>query len=134
MSNQNPKHAIFELLAATARALGSAHRLAIPGLLAQTACSVEELASLSSLTIANASQRAWHLKANDPRSQAEPHARALRELDSTARRICSGRSRAFGQCSSVNPPQKPVEQRRANGEPCCQAGSPALTIEWGEFV
>jgi rhodanese-related sulfurtransferase/DNA-binding HxlR family transcriptional regulator len=62
MSSQNPKRAIFEHLAAVARALGSARRLEILELLAQTARSVEELAALSSLTIANASQHLQQLR------------------------------------------------------------------------
>jgi rhodanese-related sulfurtransferase/predicted transcriptional regulator len=62
MSSQNPKRVIFEHLAAVARALGSAHRLEILELLAQAARSVEELAALSSLTIANASQHLQQLR------------------------------------------------------------------------
>src|SRR5712692_3490752 len=56
MSSQNPKRAMFEHLAAVARSLGSAHRLELLELLAQTERSVEQLAGLSGLTIANASQ------------------------------------------------------------------------------
>ena len=55
MSSQNPKRAMFERLAAVARGLGSAHRIELLDLLAQTGRSVEELAGLSGLTIANAS-------------------------------------------------------------------------------
>jgi ArsR family transcriptional regulator len=62
MSSQSPKRAIFEHLAAVARTLGSARRLEIIELLAQTARSVEELAALSSLTIANASQHLQQLR------------------------------------------------------------------------
>ncbi|MBF6571316.1 MAG: ArsR family transcriptional regulator [Candidatus Binataceae bacterium] len=62
MSSQNPKRAMFEHLAAVARALGSAHRLELLELLAQTERSVEELASLSGLTIANASQHLQQLR------------------------------------------------------------------------
>lgn len=62
MSSQNPKRAIFEHVAAVARALGSARRLEILELLAQAARSVEELAALSSLTIANTSQHLQQLR------------------------------------------------------------------------
>jgi rhodanese-related sulfurtransferase/DNA-binding transcriptional ArsR family regulator len=62
MSSQNPKLAMFEHLAAVARGLGSAHRIELLELLAQTERSVEELAGLSGLTIANASQHLQHLR------------------------------------------------------------------------
>ena len=62
MSSQNPKRAIFEHLANVARALGSARRLEFLELLAQSGRSVEELAALSSLTIANASQHLQQLR------------------------------------------------------------------------
>jgi ArsR family transcriptional regulator len=62
MSSQNPKHAIFEQFAAAARALGSAHRLELLELLAQTERSVEELARMSGLTVANASQHLQQLR------------------------------------------------------------------------
>src|SRR5215469_11743826 len=62
MSSQNPKRAMFEHLAAVARSLGSAHRLEILELLAQTERSVEELAGLTGLTIANASQHLQQLR------------------------------------------------------------------------
>ena len=62
MSSQNPKRAMFEHLAAVARGLGSAHRIELLELLAQTERSVEELAGLSGLTIANASQHLQHLR------------------------------------------------------------------------
>ena len=62
MSSQNPKRAMFEHLAAVARAFGSAHRLELVELLAQTERSVEELADLSGLTIANASQHLQQLR------------------------------------------------------------------------
>src|SRR5262245_39697202 len=62
MSSQNPKRAMFEHLAAVARALGSAHRIELLELLAQTERSVEELAGLSGLTIANASQHLQQLR------------------------------------------------------------------------
>jgi rhodanese-related sulfurtransferase/DNA-binding transcriptional ArsR family regulator len=53
---------MFEHLAAVARSLGSAHRIELFELLAQTERSVEELAGLSGLTIANASQHLQHLR------------------------------------------------------------------------
>jgi ArsR family transcriptional regulator len=53
---------MFEQLAAVARSLGSAHRIELLELLAQTERSVEELAGLSGLTIANASQHLQHLR------------------------------------------------------------------------
>jgi DNA-binding transcriptional ArsR family regulator len=56
MSRENPKCAIFEQLATVARPPGSAWRLEILELLAQTERSVGELAAVGSLTIANASQ------------------------------------------------------------------------------
>jgi rhodanese-related sulfurtransferase/predicted transcriptional regulator len=62
MSSQNPKRAMFEHLAAVARSLGSAHRLELLELLAQTERSVEELADLIGLTIANASQHLQQLR------------------------------------------------------------------------
>ena len=62
MSSQNPKRAMLEQFAAVARTLGSAHRLELLEMLAQTARSVEELAALSGLTIANASQHLQHLR------------------------------------------------------------------------
>ncbi len=62
MSSQNPKRAIFEQLAAVARGLGSAHRLELLELLAQTERSVEELAGMGGLTIANASQHLQQLR------------------------------------------------------------------------
>jgi rhodanese-related sulfurtransferase/DNA-binding transcriptional ArsR family regulator len=62
MSSQNPKLAMFEQVAAMARALGSPHRLELIELLAQTERSVEELACLTGLSIANASQHLQQLR------------------------------------------------------------------------
>jgi rhodanese-related sulfurtransferase len=62
MSSQNPKRAMFEQFAAVARSIGSAHRLELLELLAQIERSVEELAGLSGLTIANASQHLQQLR------------------------------------------------------------------------
>jgi ArsR family transcriptional regulator len=53
---------MFEQLAGVARSLGSAHRLELLELLAQTERSVEELADMSGLTIANASQHLQQLR------------------------------------------------------------------------
>jgi len=62
MSIRNPKHAIFEQFAAVARTLGSAHRLELLELLAQTSRRVDELAQLSGLSIANASQHLQQMR------------------------------------------------------------------------
>ena len=62
MSSENPKRAMFEQFAAVARTIGSAHRLEVLELLAQIERSVEELAGLSGLTIANASQHLQQLR------------------------------------------------------------------------
>ncbi|MGH7879847.1 MAG: ArsR/SmtB family transcription factor [Candidatus Binataceae bacterium] len=62
MSSANPNLTIFEHFAAVARTLGSAHRLELLELLAQTERSVEELAGLSGLSIANASQHLQQLR------------------------------------------------------------------------
>ena len=62
MSSQNPKRTIFEHLAAVARALGSAPRLELIELLAQTERGVEELATLSGLSVANTSQHLQQLR------------------------------------------------------------------------
>jgi rhodanese-related sulfurtransferase/DNA-binding transcriptional ArsR family regulator len=62
MSRENPKRAMFEQFAMVARAICSAHRLELLELLAQTERSVEQLAGLSGLTIANASQHLQQLR------------------------------------------------------------------------
>jgi len=62
MSSISPKLAIFEHFATVARSLGSAHRLELLELLAQTERSVEQLAGLSGLTLANASQHLQQLR------------------------------------------------------------------------
>jgi rhodanese-related sulfurtransferase/DNA-binding transcriptional ArsR family regulator len=62
MPSQNPKREMFEQFAAIARALGCAPRLELLELLAQCERSVEELAELSGLTIANASQHLQRLR------------------------------------------------------------------------
>jgi rhodanese-related sulfurtransferase/biotin operon repressor len=62
MSSQNPKRAMFEQFAAVARTIGSAHRLELLELVAQTQRSVEELAEMSGLSVANASQHLQRLR------------------------------------------------------------------------
>jgi rhodanese-related sulfurtransferase len=62
MSSQNPKRAMLEQLAGVARTLASAHRLELLELLAQTERSVEELAGLTGLAVANASQHLQQLR------------------------------------------------------------------------
>jgi rhodanese-related sulfurtransferase/DNA-binding transcriptional ArsR family regulator len=65
MSSENPKRAMLEQFARVARAIGSAHRLELLELLAQTERSVEQLAGLSGLTIANASQHLQQLRRSE---------------------------------------------------------------------
>lgn len=62
MSNENPKRTLFEHFAAVAKALGSGHRLELVELLAQGERSVEVLAQLAGLSLANASQHLQHLR------------------------------------------------------------------------
>jgi rhodanese-related sulfurtransferase/predicted transcriptional regulator len=62
MSSDNPKRTLFEHFAATAKALGSGHRLELLEHLAQSERGVEALARLSGLSIANASQHLQHLR------------------------------------------------------------------------
>ena len=61
--NQEPKQALFEQLAVVARALGSAVRLEILDLLAQGERSVEELARVADLSVANTSKHLQQMKA-----------------------------------------------------------------------
>lgn len=61
--NQGPKQTLFEHLAAVARALGAAPRLELLDYLAQGERSVEELAQVSGLSIANTSKHLQQLKA-----------------------------------------------------------------------
>jgi len=58
----NPKRRIFEQLAELARSLGHAHRLELLEHLAQGERSVEALAGLTGLSVANASQHLQHLR------------------------------------------------------------------------
>jgi ArsR family transcriptional regulator len=62
MSSENPKRQLFDLFATVAKALGHAHRLELLEHVAQGERRVEELAELSGLTIANASQHLQHLR------------------------------------------------------------------------
>ncbi len=62
MAIESPKRAAFEHLAAVARALGSAHRLELLELLAQKERTVEALAGLTGLSIANTSQHLQTLR------------------------------------------------------------------------
>ena len=56
MSSQSPKHAVFDCFAEVAKALGHGRRLEILELLAQGERSVEALADVAGLSVANASQ------------------------------------------------------------------------------
>src|SRR5260370_15411695 len=62
MSSQSPKRAMFEQFAAVARTIGSAHRLELLELVAQTERSVEELAEMSGMSVANTSQHLQQLR------------------------------------------------------------------------
>jgi rhodanese-related sulfurtransferase/predicted transcriptional regulator len=62
VSSENPKRMLFEQFAAVARTLGNGHRLELLELLAQGERSVERLAELSGLAIANASQHLQNLR------------------------------------------------------------------------
>jgi rhodanese-related sulfurtransferase/DNA-binding HxlR family transcriptional regulator len=62
VSSENPKRMLFEQFAAVARTLGNGHRLELLELLAQGERSVERLADLSGLAIANASQHLQNLR------------------------------------------------------------------------
>jgi rhodanese-related sulfurtransferase/DNA-binding transcriptional ArsR family regulator len=61
--SQEPKQALFEQLSVVARALGSAVRLEILDFLAQGERSVEELAEVAGLSVANTSKHLQQLKA-----------------------------------------------------------------------
>ena len=62
-SSTQPKQALFEQLAVIARALGSAVRLELLDFLAQGERSVEELAQVAGLSVANTSKHLQQLKA-----------------------------------------------------------------------
>ena len=62
-SSSQPKQALFEQLAVIARALGSAVRLELLDFLAQGKRSVEELAQVAGLSVANTSKHLQQLKA-----------------------------------------------------------------------
>ena len=62
MSEFNPKQQLFEQFARIGKALSNANRLEIMEFLGQRECSVDELASLCSLSVANASQHLQQLR------------------------------------------------------------------------
>ena len=62
MSSGNPKRQLFDLFAILARALGNGHRLELLEHLGQGERSVENLAVLSGLSVANASQHLLRLR------------------------------------------------------------------------
>ncbi len=62
MSSGNPKRQMFDLFALVARALGNGHRLELLEHLGQGMRSVENLAVLSGLSVANASQHLLRLR------------------------------------------------------------------------
>ena len=62
MSTPTPKHQLFQQLARIAAALGSAARLDLLEILAQGERSVDQLASLTGLSVANASQHLQKLR------------------------------------------------------------------------
>ncbi len=62
MSSESPKRTLFEQFASVAKALGNSHRLELLELLAQAERSVETLADLTGLAIANASQHLQNLR------------------------------------------------------------------------
>ena len=62
MSTPTPKHDLFQQLARIAAALGSAARLDLLEILAQGERSVDQLASLTGLSVANASQHLQKLR------------------------------------------------------------------------
>jgi ArsR family transcriptional regulator len=74
---------MFEQFAAVARTIGSAHRLELLELLAQTERSVEELARLSGLTVANASQHLQQLRRSGLVEARRDGKRVLYELADT---------------------------------------------------
>lgn len=62
MPNQSPKSSLFEQFAIVAKALGHANRLELLELLAQGERSVEALANVAGLSIANTSRHLQHLR------------------------------------------------------------------------
>lgn len=62
MSSDNPKRRLFDLFATVAKALGNGHRLELLEHLAQGERGVEQLAELSGLSVANASQHLQQLR------------------------------------------------------------------------
>jgi ArsR family transcriptional regulator len=62
MSSANPKRDLYAQFAAVAKAIANEHRLELLELVAQGERSVETLADLSGLSVANASQHLQHLR------------------------------------------------------------------------
>ena len=62
MSSQSPKQALFSQFAVVAKTLGHAHRLELLEQLAQGERSVEVLAQITGLSVANASQHLQHMR------------------------------------------------------------------------
>lgn len=62
MPGQSPKHRLFEQFAQVAKALSHAHRLELLELLAQGERSVEALAKIAGLTVANTSRHLQYLR------------------------------------------------------------------------
>jgi len=62
LSSINPKRALFDQVATVAKALGNGHRLELLELLAQSERSVETLADLTGIGVANASQHLQSLR------------------------------------------------------------------------
>ena len=62
MSSQSPKQALFSQFAVVAKTLGHAHRLDLLEQLAQGERSVEVLAQITGLSVANASQHLQHMR------------------------------------------------------------------------
>jgi len=62
MAEENFKKALFSRFARVAKAMSSGHRMELLEFLAQTKRSVEELARLSGLTVANTSQHQQQLR------------------------------------------------------------------------
>src|SRR3989304_5515579 len=62
MSSQSPKEALFSQFAVVAKTLGHAHRLDLLEQLAQGERSVEVLAQITALSVANTSQHLQHMR------------------------------------------------------------------------
>lgn len=62
MQSQSPKYRLYEQFAQVAKALSHAHKLELLELLAQRECSVEALAKVAGLTVANTSRHLQQLR------------------------------------------------------------------------